>query len=110
MTNKLDCFFITDDDKLIGPFKLKAMTVVSRKSIQNEKKYYHKLSQEKVDAIDKGGMTIAEVLKKYSRPDWCGYVDALSGIGGCWSLMDDDIRPKISEEYCKNCVDFKSKE
>ncbi len=32
----LDCYFITDKDELLGPFKLKAMTVVSRKSIQDE--------------------------------------------------------------------------
>ena len=39
----MNCYFITDDDKLIGPFKLKAMTVVSKKSIQNENKMKDKI-------------------------------------------------------------------
>lgn len=84
------------------------MTTVTTKSIQSEKKYWHELSQEEVDKISMGGMTIGEVLKNYKQPDWCTYPDALSGMMGCWSLMDDDIRLKISKKFCKKCELFKS--
>ena len=89
------------------------MTVVSRKSIQNETKeplkYWHELIQEEIDKIIKSGRTVEQVLKEFSQPDWCAYPDAISGMIGCWSLMEDNIRQKISKEFCKNCDAFKSK-
>lgn len=73
------------------------------------KKYWHELDQEEIDNVIKSGRTVEEVLKEFKQPDWCGYRDALSGLKGCWSLMSDKIRPKISREFCKTCDCFITK-
>ena len=64
-----------------------------------EKKYWHELSgEEKAEAIEKE-MTWDE----FNQPDWCGYLEALNGLMGCWSLTGD---ANISKEFCKNCDQF----
>lgn len=89
----MNCYFITDDDKLIGPFKLKTMTVVTRKSIQNESKpnkmkqkilntisdlcgsflYYDRKEDETLsmdelnNAVENGTITVDEMVAEFRK-------------------------------------------
>ena len=64
------------------------------------------MSQKTLEEIEASGITIGEYLKKFKQPDWCAYPDALAGMMGCWSLVDNrpnGLRTKISRKFCKGC-------
>jgi hypothetical protein len=62
-------------------------------------KYFHKLTKEEFDKLDKQ-MTWVQFAKKYPQPKWCIYPEAVNGMLGCWSLVKFLINGKKS---CKNC-------
>lgn len=71
--------------------------------------YWHELPQEKINELIENKITIGQILSEYKQPDWCFYKDALSGVMGCWSLVDNrpgGSRTQISKDYCKNCPCF----
>lgn len=70
-------------------------------------KYWHEISQEEIDKLFEDKATVGFVLENYKQPDWCHYPEALSGIMGCWSLMDKNLRTEISHDYCKTCECYK---
>ena len=79
---------------------------------EDNRKYWHEISQEEVDKLIADQKTIWYVMKNYKQPDWCNYEEALSWMMGCWSLCDinkDGTRTKISTEFCKNCECFNNK-
>ena len=69
-------------------------------------RYWHELADSTIKRLRNKGTSWEEVMKRYKQPNWCRYIDALEGNFGCYLLVDFDIRPKISEEYCKNCECF----
>ena len=76
-----------------------------------DKKYWHELSQEEVDALVSSGKTWGDIMQEYQQPAWCGYLDALAGQVGCWSLVDyvkGGGRERISLDFCKGCECFKN--
>lgn len=70
------------------------------------KQYWHKLRNDEIQKLRSAGKTWGYIVENYLQPDWCNYPEALGGQMGCWSLIDSDIRQKISMEYCKNCDCF----
>ena len=71
-----------------------------------QKRYFHELEQEEVDALITDKKTTDYIINTYKQPDWCEYPNALSVGFGCWSLMDlskNGSRTKISKKFCKNC-------
>lgn len=67
-------------------------------------KYWHELADEEMQKLFDADVTYGWILKNIRQPDWCDYPDALEGTMGCWSLTDvNDLRKKISHEFCKNC-------
>lgn len=69
-------------------------------------KYFHKLTKDEFEEIQKERMTWAECAQRYPQPVWCGYPDAVQGIMGCWSLMefyDDGSNWVTGHNYCKDC-------
>lgn len=69
----------------------------------NKKRYFHRLSQKTIDLLLKSKVNIQYILDNFKQPNWCSYPDALSGVMGCWSLMDcreDGGRSKISRNFC----------
>lgn len=65
------------------------------------KKYWHELTDEEFENIPPK-IKCTKLRKLYSQPDWCSYPDAIDSLG-CWSLIDKDLRKKISIDYCKCC-------
>jgi hypothetical protein len=63
-------------------------------------KYWHKLTDKEIEVLKKKKATVGWGLKNLKQPDWCGYPDALCGGMGCWSLVDHEIRKKISRKFC----------
>jgi len=68
------------------------------------KKYWHELSDEEFANIPPNTKCL-ELRKLYSQPKWCSYPDAIDALG-CWSLINSELRKKISIEYCKGCELF----
>ena len=46
--------------------------------------------------------------KNLTQPMWCIYPNALHPMG-CWSLIDRELRKKISKDFCKTCDLFSDK-
>ena len=75
-----------------------------------EKKFWHQLTEEEVQAFINKGRTYREMDKIYQIPDWCKYEHPFChDFHWCDDLLNPDIRPKISVEYCKNCMYFKGR-
>lgn len=85
----------------------KGESVVSYRRTKDDRKYFHEAEQSEIDELLKIGGTIESILKKYRQPDWCSYPNALEGLMGCWSLVDLELRTKISEDFCKDCEYFR---
>jgi len=64
------------------------------------KKYFHELTKEEFKKLQKEDLTWEQCAKDYPQPTWCAYPEAVSGVLGCWSLMDFNIH---SEKDCLNC-------
>lgn len=73
----------------------------------DNKPHFHELTNKEYETLKNSGATWRDVMATYSQPDWCEYPNALEGIMGCWSLVSEALRKKISKEYCKNCDCFK---
>ena len=71
-----------------------------------EKKYWHELSDEEINAYIESGAKWGDIDKDYKKPDWC----KISLEQGCYSLFNDETRHKISKEYCKDCDFYKEVE
>ena len=73
-------------------------------------KFYHEYTAAEMKAnIEAGvaaGETWAQFAEKYPQPKWCDYPDAVMGMMGCWSLIDNLV---TGEDYCKNCDCYKPK-
>jgi hypothetical protein len=63
-------------------------------------KYFHELTKAEFEEIVRERITWKECAERYPQPPWCGYPDAVSGIMGCWSLMNFWV---TGEDYCKGC-------
>ena len=66
-------------------------------------KFFHELTKEEFDELKKIKMTWFEFEKKYPRPNWCAYPEAVRGFTGCWSLMGFRVSDKKSCGGC-DCV------
>jgi len=80
--------------------------------METNKPYFHELPQSEIDLMIEEGRTVGYCMEHYLQPAWCGYPEALSMTMGCWSLCDfsiDGRRTQISEAYCKDCDECKSK-
>ncbi len=66
-------------------------------------KYFHELTEEEFEKLQKTGMTWGECGKKYPQPEWCSYPEAVMGVMGCWSLMYFRVKDKESCGKCE-CV------
>ena len=64
-------------------------------------KYWHELTDEEIAGIPPE-MKCSELRKLYKQPDWCSYPEAIDALG-CWSLIGNNTRTKISKEFCKVC-------
>lgn len=77
------------------------------------KRYWHELSDDEVNTLISENKTWNFIMENYSQPSWCGYVDALNGDMGCWSLtasiVGDCTRSKISTDFCKTCDEYNEK-
>jgi hypothetical protein len=74
-----------------------------------EKKYWHEIDQSEVDKLIEEKKDNQFVLDNYLQPSWCRYPEALCGVMGCWSLVDnrpDGLRNKISIDFCTGCDCF----
>jgi hypothetical protein len=67
------------------------------------KKYWHEAPKDEIDALYKAKITYGELKERYEQPEWCAYMGALDGKFGCYSLMSEETRMKISRKYCKYC-------
>ena len=77
----------------------------------DKKKFWHQLTEEEVQAFINKGRTYREMDKIYKIPYWCKYEHPFCrDFHWCDDLLNPDIRPKISVEYCKNCNYFKGKQ
>lgn len=65
--------------------------------------YWHEISQDEIDTLIENKATNQFVVDNYKQPDWCSYPEALAGRMGCYSLLDRELRTKISPEFCKGC-------
>jgi len=65
-------------------------------------KYWHELNTGAQKAIRQSSMTVGQFIRKYKRPDWCGYHRALEPGMGCWSLVTPGSIRK--PESCGSCV------
>ena len=69
----------------------------------DNRKYYHEISDEEIEKIDKQNPTLDELAKSYRQPDWCN----MPLEDGCYSLFGN--RKRINREFCKNCDFCKEK-
>ena len=75
-----------------------------------EKKFWHQLTEEEVQAFINKGLTCREMDKIYKIPDWCNFEHPFcKDFHWCDNLLDQSTRSKISIEYCKNCSYFKGR-
>lgn len=71
---------------------------------QGAKPYYHEQTDEALDSwLNAEKRTVGDLLRDFAQPEWCCYPDALAMAMGCWSLVDKDLRKKISKRYCAGC-------
>lgn len=73
-------------------------------------RYWHTESNVKAAQVMASGITLGAFMERYSQPTWCAYHDALEAQMGCWSLVDLELRKKISPKFCKSCDCYKPKE
>lgn len=69
-----------------------------------KRRYWHSISRLERRKLERRGTTWADVKLAYDQPSWCHYPDALSGIGGCWSLVGDMIHKHSDCGDCE-CAD-----
>ncbi|MFH1183362.1 MAG: hypothetical protein V1690_03810 [Candidatus Moraniibacteriota bacterium] len=68
-----------------------------------DKKYFHEITEADWEKIKADKWTWDEVAKEYLQPDWCGYPQAVHGLG-CWSLIGIGKPYRITkEDDCKKC-------
>lgn len=65
-------------------------------------KPFHELTDAEFDALAESGATWTQVAEKHPQPKWCGYPQALSGLG-CWSLTLRKIKSRANCDLC-DCV------
>jgi len=71
------------------------------------KLFWHELRDSTIKRLIKNKVTWGEIIRRYRQPVWCGYLQALNGMFGCWALIDlRGLRHKISQEYCSRCECF----
>lgn len=64
---------------------------------------WHTLSRTTQERLRKSPITVAEFLKDYRQPRWCGFHEALAGPMGCWSLMTPGLVRTAKD--CRDCDD-----
>jgi len=77
------------------------MDKISLESLKG--KYWHKLTDNEMKFLIDNRITWGWIMENLKAPDWCLYDEPLESVFGCWSLIDNDIRKQISNEYCKDC-------
>lgn len=70
------------------------------------KKYWHRIPDKELQKRISRKWSCDRIMRRYSQPEWCNYPEALSGLMGCWSLIDVKRRKKINREFCRNCEYF----
>jgi hypothetical protein len=70
-----------------------------------EMKYWHEISDKEFDRIHDPELKRkwSWVREHYKAPDWCEEGQLALDALGCWSLIDKELRKKVTKDFCKDC-------
>lgn len=72
------------------------------KKVKNKPKLHDILTKYKQTLFEcsRCGIINEKRFYRLQKPNWCNYINATSGIMGCWSLVSGKV---INELYCNKC-------